>query len=37
MKIKQQRIRRLYFDNSGGVDKIYKGVLPNDRKKNWQC
>ena len=33
MKIKQQRIRRLYFDNSGGVDKIYKGVLPNDRKK----
>lgn len=33
MKIKQHRMRRLYFDNSGGVDKIYKGVLPNDRKK----
>jgi uncharacterized protein involved in exopolysaccharide biosynthesis len=33
MKIKQKRMKRIYFDNSGGVDKIYKGILPNDRKE----
>ena len=33
MKIKQKRMGRLYFDNSGGVDKIYRGVFAQDKTK----
>jgi hypothetical protein len=33
MKIKQKRMRRLYFDNSGGVDKISKGIFIHDKTK----
>ena len=33
MKIKQMRMKRLYFDNSGGVDKIYKGIFIHDKTK----
>ena len=33
MKIKQKRSKRLYFDNSGGVDKIYKGIFTHDKPK----
>ena len=27
------RMKRLYFDNSGGVDKIYKGIFIHDKTK----
>lgn len=33
MKIKQMRMKRLYFDNSGGVDKISKGIFIHDKTK----
>ena len=26
-------MKRLYFDNSGGVDKIYKGIFTHDKTK----